>query len=50
MHTKLIIGVPTTTVRTAANVPFGGETVTEDCTYQDGKCTVCEAAQPSHSI
>ena len=27
-----------------------GETVTEDCTYQDGKCTVCEAAQPSHSI
>ena len=27
-----------------------GETVTEDCTYQDGKCTVCGAAQPSHSI
>ncbi|CCZ94450.1 bacterial group 2 Ig-like protein [Corallococcus sp. CAG:1435] len=27
-----------------------GETVTEDCTYQDGKCTVCEAVQPSHSI
>lgn len=27
-----------------------GETVTEDCTYKDGKCTVCEAVQPSHSI
>ena len=27
-----------------------GETVTEDCTYKDGKCTACGAAQPSHSI
>ena len=27
-----------------------GETVTEDCTYESGNCTVCGAVQPSHSI